>query len=116
MDSLDRVFGLFFANLLQMQVHDDIATTIDAWQDSGCVNSYQHTIVGLLPGLICWHIWRERYNRRFSEHYKGWHQVALEIVADYNLMVSNMKFLFLGGLTVSLSAGGFIVPTSLHGK
>ena len=88
--------------------------TILAWQDFGRMSSYRHVLIGFLPGFICWHIWKERYNRRFPDKYRRWRLVAMEIVVECNYLFGHKRFSFLEGHASSLRLAGFNVPTSLN--
>ena len=92
----------------------DVASTIIDWHSRAKMHSYGHTLIGILPAFICWHIWRERCNRRFSSQTHCWPQIVLVIIADCNFMLAGKKYNFLGGDAVSLNQVGFKIPLVLE--
>ena len=76
----------YFGSLLQMPVLDDVFATIRTWFGVASFSSYRKMLIGLIPGFICWHIWRERCNRRFSSRTQKWSQIVLVIIADCNFI------------------------------
>ena len=97
-----------------MEVSQDLFSTIKEWFEMARLTSYRGTIIGLLPGLLCWHIWKERCSRRFSSLSHSLMQVISYIIADCNCILEGKKFNFFRGDTSDLANLGFKIPTSME--
>ena len=97
----------FFVGLLQVEVLQDLVSIIKGWFEMARLTSYRGTLIGLLPGFLCWYIWRERCFRRFSSMAHSPMQVIFSIIADCNCIHEGKKFKFFGGDTSSLARYGF---------
>ena len=90
-----------------MEVLQDLVSTIKGWFEVARLTSYRGTLIGLLPGFICWHIWRECCSRRFSSMTHSSMQVISSIIADCNCVLEGKNFKFFGGDTSGLARYGF---------
>ena len=97
-----------------MQVYGDVASTILAWHDFAKESTYRHTLIGILPSFICWHIWNERCNRRFSDRQCSWWKVTTMIITECILMLARKSFRSMGGHSNIIQCVGFRVPTILE--
>ena len=102
----------FFANIMHANLHEGISSTILGWYDlaKGC--SFRSTLLGILPGYISWHIWKERCNRRLSGKYNSWRRVLTLIIADCNHMLSSHAFSYVEGDAASFRRVAFTIPMS----
>ena len=85
-DLASNIWSLF-SRVLDMGIGGDVLDTISSWQDSGRWSSYRHTLIGILLGFICWHIWKERCKRRYSNKFRRWHLLIMDIVGECNFLL-----------------------------